>query len=394
MPSEPAPPPRVEQTQRDDGTPAPPAGGDERPPPQRIEVIIPVRTLVVVLAFALLVALAIFSFGTLLSILLAAVLAFGLDPPVGALVRRGWGRGRAAVVLFAALFASVLALVLVTAGPVWDQIVEFVQSLPAYWEELSSKPAFQDFLSTGGADDQVRKWLQELASGLPEAASALLGIAGGVFASVLSLVTLTFLSLFLLMERPTITDWLFGFTPPATERRWHPVVEDSITAVSSSLIGNVAISIVAATVAGLSAWIFGLPFPIVLAVITGLLDLIPQVGATIAAVILVAVALTVSTGAAIAMLVIQLIYQQVENYIVYPIVYRRQVELSPFTTIVAVLIAGSLLGVVGAILAVPFAAVIKVVMREAGAPRRARMAQLREPAAAGAADADGGGASP
>ena len=66
--------------------------------------------------------------------------------------------------------------------------------------------------------------------------------------------------------------------------------------MSSSLIGNVAISIVAATVAGLSAWVFGLPFPIVLAVITGLLDLIPQVGATIAAVILVAVALTVSTG--------------------------------------------------------------------------------------------------
>ena len=387
--------PRGDDAPRDDAPPAPLVDdAAERPSRQQVEIVIPVRTLLVVLAFALLVALAILSLGTLLSIFLAAVLALGLDPPVGALVRRGWGRGRAALALFTALFVSVLTLVLVTAGPVWDQIVEFVQSLPAYWEELSSKPAFQDFLSTGGADDQVRKWLQELASGLPEAASALLGIAGGVFASVLSLVTLTFLSLFLLMERPTITDWLFGFTPPATERRWHPVVEDSITAVSSSLIGNVAISIVAATVAGLSAWIFGLPFPIVLAVITGLLDLIPQVGATIAVVILVAVALTVSTGAAIAMLVIQLIYQQVENYIVYPIVYRRQVELSPFTTIVAVLIAGSLLGVVGAILAVPFAAVIKVVMREAGAPRRARMAQLREPAAAGAADADGGGASP
>ena len=135
----------------------------------------------------------------------------------------------------------------------------------------------------------------------------------------------------------------------------------------------------AATVAGLSAWAFGLPFPIVLAVITGFLDLIPQVGATIAAVILVAVALTVSTPAAIGMLIIQLIYQQVENYVVYPVVYRRAVELSPFTTIVAVLIAGSLLGVVGAILAVPFAAVIKIVLREAGAPRRSRMAALREP---------------
>ncbi len=204
-----------------------------------------------------------------------------------------------------------------------------------------------------------------------------------MFASVLSLVTLTFLSLFLLMERPTITDWLFGFTPPQAEARWRPVLEDSITAVSSSLLGNIAISIVAATVAGLSAWAFGLPFPIVLAVITGLLDLIPQIGATIAAVILVAVALTVSTPAAIGMLIIQLIYQQVENYVVYPVVYRRAVELSPLTTIAAVLIAGSLLGVVGAILAVPFAAVIKIVLREAGAPRRARMAAEREAAGTG-----------
>jgi predicted PurR-regulated permease PerM len=79
------------------------------------------------------------------------------------------------------------------------------------------------------------------------------------------------------------------------------------------------------------------------------------------------------------MAVIQLIYQQVENYIIYPIVYRRAVELTAFTTIVSVLIAGALLGVVGAILAVPFAAVIKTVLREAGAPRRARMAALRSP---------------
>ena len=191
--------------------------------------------------------------------------------------------------------------------------------------------------------------------------------------------TLTGLALFRLRERPTITRWLFGFTTPAVERRWSPIVEESIAAVSSSLIGNVAISVVAGTVAGVSAWALGLPFPIVLAVIAGFLDLIPQVGATIASIILVLVALTESTTAAVIMLVLQLIYQQVENYIIYPIVYRRQVELSAFTTIVAVLIAGSILGVVGAILAVPFAAVIKIVLREAGSPRRERMAALREP---------------
>jgi predicted PurR-regulated permease PerM len=351
----------------------------DRPPAQRVEVVVSARTLVVLLAVGAIVALVLLSLGTLLSVFVAAVLALGLDPVVGALVRRGWGRGRAALAVFAGLFASVVAIVLITAGPLWDQIVEFVHALPGYWDDLTNSDAFQKIVSTGGADDTVRNALKELAAGLPDAATALIGIAGGVFGSFLSLITLTFLSLFLLMERPTITDWLFGFAAPAAEARWRPVLEESISAISSSLIGNVAISVVAATVAGLSAWAFGLPFPIVLAVITGFLDLIPQVGATIAAVILVAVALTVSTPAAIGMLVIQLVYQQVENYVVYPVVYRRAVELSPFTTIVAVLIAGSLLGVVGAILAVPFAAVIKIVLREAGAPRRTRMAALRNP---------------
>ena len=353
--------------------------------PQRVEILVPVRTLLLLVAFGGLVALAILSIGTLLSIFVAAVLALGLDPVVARMVARGWGRTRAALAVFAALFASVVAIVLVTAGPVWDQIVEFVHSLPQYWQEITSSDGFKQLASTGNLDEKVSGWLKDLAAGLPDAANALLGVAGGVFGSILSLVTLTFLALFLLMERPTITDWLFGFTPPAVEVRWRPVLEDSIGAVSSSLIGNVAVSLIAATVAGVSAYIFGLPFPIVLAVITGFLDLIPQVGATIAAIILIAVGLTVSTPAALAMLVIQLIYQQLENYVVYPVVYRRAVELSGFTTIVSVLVAGSLLGVVGAILAVPFAAVIKVVLREAGAPRRARMAALRgaQPAAAG-----------
>ena len=352
--------------------------GAAAPPRQRVELSIPARTLLQLLGFAAIVALALLSLGTLISILLAAVLAVGLDPVVGALVRRGWNRGRASVLVFAALFVAVFALVLVSAGPVWDQIVEFVHQLPAMWDKLTSKPGFQDILSTANADEHVKSTLKELASGLPDAASALLGVAGSVFGTVLSLVTLTFLALFLLMERPTITDWLFGFTPPSVEARWKPTLEEAITTVSSSLIGNVAISVVAGLIAGFSAWILGLPFPIVLGVITGLLDLIPQVGATVAAVILVAVALTVGTVEAAIMLVIQLVYQQVENYIIYPIVYRRAVELTGFTTIAAVLIFGSLLGVVGAILAVPFAAVVKTVLHEAGAPRRARMAALRE----------------
>ena len=96
---------------------------------------------------------------------------------------------------------------LVTAGPLWDQIKEFVDALPAYWDELTSKRRVPGpVISTGDADDKIANALKDLAAGLPDAASALLGIAGGVFGSVLSLVTLTFLALFLLMERPTITE--------------------------------------------------------------------------------------------------------------------------------------------------------------------------------------------
>ena len=272
--------------------------------------------------------------------------------------------------MFAALFAAVALIILITVGPLWDQVKEFVAEIPTYWQQISSSDTFQTFISSG-SQDKVKSALEDLAKGLPDAANTLLGIAGGIFGSILSLVTLTFLALFMLIERHTITEWLFDLAPPAVQKRWHPILEESISAVSSSLIGNLAISLVAATVAGVSAWIFGLPFPIVLAVMTGFLDLIPQVGATLAAVILVLVALTVSTQAAIAMAVIQLIYQQLENYVVYPLVYRRAVELSPFTTIVAVLIAGSILGVLGAILAVPFAAVVKIVAAR-GHPPAAR----------------------
>jgi predicted PurR-regulated permease PerM len=353
---------------------------DDRPQRPQVELVVSPRTLLVLLAVLGAVALAILALGVLLSIFVAIVLALGLDPLVAGLVRRGWRRGPAALAVVAALFIAVGLIVLVTVGPLWGQIKDFAAQLPAYWDKLSNGDVFQAIVSQDSQSD-VHEALQDLAQGLPDAAGALLGAAGNLFGAVLSLVTLTFLSLFMLMERPTITDWFFGFAAPVTEARWHPVLEDSISAVSSSLVGNVAISIVAATVAGLSAWALGLPFPIVLAVLTGFLDLIPQVGATVAAVILVLVGLTVSAPAAIAMLVIQVVYQQVENYVVYPLVYRRAVELSAFTTIVAVLVAGSVLGVVGAILAVPFAAVIKIVLREAGRPRRERMAALRTEAA-------------
>src|SRR3954447_6417316 len=131
------------------------------------------RMLLTLLAVGFVVALAILSLGTLLSIFLAAVVAFGLDPVVRRLVEQGWKRGVASLTVFAGLFASVFALVIVTAGPVWDQIVEFFQSLPAMWEELQAKDWFKQITGAANFDDKVATFLKDLAAGLPDAAGAL-----------------------------------------------------------------------------------------------------------------------------------------------------------------------------------------------------------------------------
>src|SRR3954447_5186264 len=177
-------------------------------PPQRVEIVIGARTLLTLLGIGALVALALLSLGTLLSIFLAAVLALGLDPVVGALVGRGWGRGRAAVVVLAALFVGVFVIVAATAAPVWNEVVDFVHQLPALWDQMQQAEWFKKLVDSVGASGQIHDALKDLAHEVPEAASTLLGAAGSVFGSILSLVTLTFLALFLLMERPTITDWL------------------------------------------------------------------------------------------------------------------------------------------------------------------------------------------
>jgi predicted PurR-regulated permease PerM len=344
----------------------------------RVEILIPVRTLILIAGFVALAALMMAVRGVLVSIVVAVVLSLGLDPLVRALVARGWPRGRAAVCVFISTAVVIALVVVVTINPLWNEVRAFASHLPGYWNQLVSNPTLKPLLSKV-SQGSVDADLSTLARELPGAANTLLGFAGSAFSSLVSVVTVVFLSLFLLIERPRITDWLFGLTRPGTEARWRPVLDQATSAVAATLLGNVMISVVAGAVAGLSAFAFGMPFPLVLAVITGLLDLIPQLGATLAAVILVLAALTVSIPTAIAMLVIELVYQQIENNVLYPVVFRRTVSLSALTTVLAVMIGAALLGVVGAIIAVPVAALTKIVINEAARPRRERMEELRLP---------------
>jgi len=355
--------------------PQPDEPGERSP---RVEVFVSGATVVKAALLAVAVYLLIVAAEVLITIGLAFVFALGLDPLVSWLTRRGIGRGKAALLVFAGLFLIVAVIVIWAATPIWNEVRQLVDDLPGYLEDLKDEPAFQQLNEATNVTDKAQQVAEDAVREIPDAASALLGITGALVGSVLSVVTLVFMTLFLLIGLPDLKRGALALLPPGEAARVDSLLAEVTDTIAYSLLGNIAISLIAGTVVGVAAVIIGAPFPIVLAVIVGLFDLIPQVGSLIAAVIVVAITLAgAGVGAAVAMAVLILIYQQVENYVIQPLVYRRAVALSGFATIAVVLAGGALLGVIGAILAVPVAASLKVVVRELTAARRERMSALR-----------------
>jgi predicted PurR-regulated permease PerM len=348
----------------------------ERPP--RVQITVSRGGVIRTLLIALGIYLAITASEVLLSIGLALVFALGLDPVVNKLTARGWGRGKSALLVFAALFAAASILVIWVATPIWNEVQGLAANLPEYVQELEEEPVFDEIASNTDAMEKVEGVARDLAAAIPKAASALLGITGDLVGSVLGVVTLVFLTLFLLIGLPDLKRAALALMPPGTAERVERLYGEVTNVIFSSLLGNLIISVIAGSVVGVTAVLVDAPFPIVLAVIVGLLDLIPQVGSMIAAIIVVSITLA-GTGAtaAVILLVVILVYQQVENYVIQPLVYGEVVELSGFATIAVVMAGGAILGVIGAILAVPVAASVKIIVRDLTADRRERMAALR-----------------
>jgi predicted PurR-regulated permease PerM len=357
----------------------PPTVPVEPPAPPTVEVVVSVPTVVKAVGIFFGLILVYLGRDALLSIALSAVFILGLDPPVRALERRGWGRARAALLLFAAIALVLFVIVVWAAKPLWAEISGFVDDLPAYIDKAQHSGVLQDVDKNTDAFKKLENVATEAAKSLPSAAVNLLGAAAGIVGSVFSLVTLTFLTLFGLLAKPQLTRAGLELMQPRHARRFDRVLGEVCEAVSFSLIGNIVISVIAGTVVGVAAVIVDAPSPVVLALIVGLFDLIPQIGSTIAAIIVTLVTL-IATGpaAAAALLILILIYQQVENYLIQPAVMRQAVELSGFATIAVVMVGGALLGVVGAVLAVPVAASVKIVLHELTEARRLRMAALSE----------------
>jgi predicted PurR-regulated permease PerM len=331
-----------------------------------------------ILLIGLAIYLAIVASEVLLSIGLAAVFALGLDPVVRKLTARGWGRGKSALLVFAALFLAGSVLVIWVATPIWNEVQGLAHDLPTYVEELKTDAGFQELSENTDVMEKVEDVAQDIADKIPQAASSLLGITGDLVGSALSVVTLVFLTLFLLIGLPDLKKSALVLMPPGTAAHVDRLYGEVTHTIYSSLLGNLVISVIAGSVVFVTATLIDAPYPIVLAVIVGLFDLIPQIGSMIAAIIVVLITLagTGVTAAAILLIVI-LVYQQLENYVIQPVVYGQAVELSGFATIAVVMAGGAVMGVMGAILAVPVAASVKIIVRDLTSGRRDRMTALQ-----------------
>src|SRR4051794_19541677 len=313
-----------------------------------------------------------------LTLFLALFSALVLDPVVDVVQRRlKRGRSSAAVIVVLSLVAFALLVGFVLLAPFVDSIRDFVDALPAIMKDIRESSVGSWVDSHSAAPEQAQEHVKQVAQAIGRAAGGVLGFAVSAFSLILSLVTAIFLTLFLIIDLPRLVAAVDSLLDPRGSERLQRVAPAIVTAVSRTMLGNIAISVVCGTIYGLSAWALGLPFPLALAFIAGFLDLIPMVGATIAGVILVLAALTQGVTAAVIMLVIVLVYQQVENYVLQPTILGKAADISGFFVIASVLVFGTLFGAVGAIIAVPIVASIQIVVRELTAERRAEMARLR-----------------
>jgi putative heme transporter len=347
--------------------------------PRRIELLLPVRTIVLVaIAIGLMAAFAAIG-STFLVVFIGIFLAFVFEYPVRFVMEKtGLSRGLAATVTVLGTALAVVALLLLLLVPLVASVRDFLQDLPEIVENLRASDELSSWLGDSGAAGNVQSGAEEISVSIPDAISAVLGIAGSFFTVFLAGFTILFICLFLLTDVGNLRRSFTSVLMPGEDARWLDVWERVTETISRWAIGVIVIATIAGTIQGTTAWLLGSSYAIALGVIAGLLDMIPNIGATIAGFILVPT-LWAEEGltAGIIMLIVVLVYQQLENNILTPKIQGKAVNISAFFIIVAVTLFGALLGVLGALTAVPLAATIQIFVQELTKARREHVAEAR-----------------
>jgi predicted PurR-regulated permease PerM len=301
--------------------------------------------------------------GILLLVLVSAVLAVGLDPQVRWLQNRHVSRPWAVAIIVLLGVGFLAFFVWLVIPPSVRQLHDLAIHTPMYIARIHNATGF---VGTLEVKFHLAERLQELTKRLPDmAVGKIPSITAGAGSVLFNSLTITVLTIYFLsgLERGRKAAKEWGEVRPHAERNAR-IVEESIERIGGYVSGNLFISLIAGMLAFVVLKILGVPFAAGLAVWVAIADLIPGVGATLGAVVCVFVALFTSLGTAIAVAIYFIVYQRFENYLILPRVMRRAIDMSAPTAIITLLIGSSLAGLAGALLALPIAATLKVVVRE------------------------------
>jgi predicted PurR-regulated permease PerM len=340
------------------------------------------RTILAILGIVLSVALALqviwLARQVLSWILISVFLALALNPTVEWFQRRGVRRrGFAAAATYLLTLSSLALIGALFIPTLVDQVNQFVDTIPQYVDDLTRGKGRLGFLQRDyQVVDKVRAAVED------GGASRLLGVSGtalaitkGIVTMIVAIVTIMFMTFFMLLEGPAWIERFLALLPDDRRERWRTVGYDIYRTVGGYVTGNLLISLIAGVATTTVLLILDVPYAVALGLVVAILDLIPLAGATLAAIIVTTVAvLEDPLPAGVVVFVFFVVYQQLENHVLQPLVYGRTVQLSPLAVLIAVLIGAELAGVLGALAAIPVAGTIQVLLRDQLRERRARRA--------------------
>jgi predicted PurR-regulated permease PerM len=336
----------------------------------------------IVLAVAALLKLLWIAHQVLTWVVIAVFLALALDPLVNFLMRLGIRRrGLAIAATFLLLAIVVFALGATFIPTLVGEINDFIDAVPQYVKDLTEGRGRLGFLER---DYQIVERVQDAAAKIE--ISRILGVSGtavavtkGVITAIVATITIVVMTFFMLLEGPGWVERFFDELPEESRPRWRRIGRDVYATVGGFVAGAVTIALIAGITTAIVLSILGVSYAFALALLVSFFDLIPLAGATIAAVVVTTVAV-LDAGWTVGLIVLGwfIVYQQLENHVLYPLVYSRTVELSPLVILIAVLIGASVAGVIGALGAIPIAGTIQVLVRDWLRTRRERSAAVAD----------------
>lgn len=301
------------------------------------------------------------AWGVLILILVAGFFAVGLDPVVSWLTERGWRRGVAvAAVLLAA--TAVLALFVATAVPaITTEYNSLHKNVPEYLHRLQLRHD-----SIGQLARKVHISSKDISKALSY--KGVVSLSKTILSTVVATLTIIVLTCYFLANLPAIKRAAYGMVPRTRRARVGLLTDEVLRLVGGYLLGNVITSAIAGAAMSIFLLAVGVPDAVFLGLLVALFDLIPMIGAPIAGIIVALIALSVSLPTAIGTVAFTIVFRLVEDYLLSPRVMKKTVEVAPILTIVSVLLGGALLGIVGALIAVPVAAALDLIRREVFQP--------------------------